>query len=74
MIDDLNQKVAQRVGVAFRKAGIYIRRVRGQKDESNAILRLADSLAGVIRETDEGSKHYKQLTATLEKEELLSEV
>lgn len=42
-------------GVAFRKFGLPVRRVRGiTKDESNALTRLADAIAGFVRAALEG--------------------
>lgn len=43
-------------------------------DESNALLRLTDILAGLIRETEEGNTNYSKLTEKLEKEGVINEL
>lgn len=74
VIDGLSETVGLRVGSALRRAGIKTRRVRGEKDESNALLRLTDTVAGLIRETEEGKETYSKLTRKLEKEGVLNEL
>lgn len=69
VIDGLSKKGEQRVGSALRRAGIKIRKVRGGRDESTALLRLADMVAGLLREPD-----YSNLVEKLEKEKVINEL
>jgi len=74
VIDGLKKTEAKRVAKSLRLLGIKIRKVRGEKDESNALLRLSDALAGLIREADEGSDQYKRLVNKFQKEKVINEL
>lgn len=74
VIDGLSGAAELRVGSALRRAGIRTRKVRGEKDESNALLRLTDMVAGLIREKQEREEIYSKLTKKLEKEGVLHEL
>lgn len=74
IIDGLSETVGLRVGSALRMAGIKTRRVRGEKDESNALLRLTDMVVGLIRETQERVEKYSKLTRKLESQEVINEL
>ena len=50
-----------RVGSGLRKIGVRTEKVRGVKDESNAIVRLADAIAGLIREKTERIEYANKL-------------
>jgi hypothetical protein len=73
-IDGLSKTVAVRMGSEFRKLGISTRKVIGRKDESTAIIRLADAVAGLMREAREGRKEYKVLRASLKRSDKLHEL
>lgn len=50
-VDGLSKTKRQDYALALRKAGIPIKKVQGvQKDENNALTRLADALAGFVRD------------------------
>lgn len=74
VIDGLKDTEAKRVAKSLRLLGIKTRRVRGEKDESNALLRLSDALAGLIREADEGNDQYDKLVNKLQKEKVVNEL
>lgn len=74
VIDGLNKRVEERIAASLRKAGIKIRKVRGERDESNALLRLSDALAGGIREAKEVKAMVKARIFYLIKEMILIEV
>lgn len=74
IIDGLSKRVSERIGVALRKAGISVRKIRGERDESSAIIRLADALAGVIRESKEGNIQYEKFEKKLKKKKILIEI
>lgn len=61
LIDGLNKTQESRVSKALRDLGIKTRKVKGIRDEADAIIRLADSLAGMIREGSEGNKKFKKI-------------
>lgn len=60
-IDGLQRSEIFRVGSGLRKIGVHTHKVRGIKDESNAIIRLADAIAGLVREQTEGIRYAKKL-------------
>ena len=50
-IDGLSRTKRREYGARFRRVGLPVRRVRGiTRDESNALIRLADSIAGFVRD------------------------
>lgn len=55
-VDGLSKTVAARMANEFRKLGIRPRKIVGKKDESSAIIRLADAIAGLAREAHEGAQ------------------
>lgn len=64
-VDGLSKTMALRMGSEFRKLGIKTRKVVGKKDESSSIIRLADAVAGLVREAAEGRTAYKILAAAM---------
>lgn len=73
-VDGLSKAVAIRMGSDFRKLGVRTRRVIGKKDEASAIIRLADAIAGLMREAEEGRPEYRALQAHLQKARKLYEL
>jgi len=59
--DGLQKPEVARVSTSLRKLGIRTEKVRGVKDESNAIIRLADSIVGFVREYTEGEEYTNKL-------------
>lgn len=55
-VDGLARSERQRFGQRLRRQGIAVDKVRGVKDESDILIRLADALAGFARNGIEG-KH-----------------
>lgn len=74
VIDGLKQTEAKRVAKSLRQLGVKIRKVRGEKDESNALLRLSDAIAGLTREATEGVENYNKLLKKLTKEKVINEL
>ena len=74
VIDGLKQTEAKRVSKSLRQLGVKIRKVRGEKDESNALLRLSDAIAGVTREATEGVENYNKLLKKLTKKKVINEL
>lgn len=66
-IDGLAKNTTPRVGRSFRLLGVKIRNVHGERDQSSPIIRLADAIAGLVRDGVEGRREYKALITQLEK-------
>jgi hypothetical protein len=61
-IDGLYKSEIPKVGTGLRKIGIHTEKIRGIKDENNVIIRLADAISGIIRESYEGIAYAKKLS------------
>lgn len=60
-VDGLSKNKRQKYGSELRKLGIPIRKVQGvSKDENNALIRLADTVAGFVRDVMDGEKEEVQ--------------
>ncbi len=73
-IDGLSKTMAVRMGSEFRKLGVKTRKIIGRRDESTAIIRLADAIAGLVREAQEGRLEYKKLESKLKRHKILYEL
>lgn len=73
-VDGLSKTIAARMASEFRKLGIKPRKIVGKKDESSAVLRLADAVAGLTREAHEGRPEYKKLESKLKRTKILHEL
>jgi hypothetical protein len=54
IIDGLSKHEAARVGVGLRRREIPVDKVRGARDQSSALTRLADALCGFARDAEQG--------------------
>ena len=54
--------------------GLQVEKVRGFRDEGDAVLRLADGVAGMVREAEEGGAEWIMLRNRLERQEILTNV
>lgn len=59
IIDALTERQRNVVSVELRHFGIRTGKIKGKRDESSALLRLADALAGFTRDGIEGHKDYR---------------
>ena len=55
-VDGISELKQTEYANELRKVGIHVRRVHRAKDESSALIRLADALAGLAREAAEGDE------------------
>jgi hypothetical protein len=63
LVDGLsNQTEVRHFTHILRSLRITIRKVRGMKDESNSLIRLADALAGFVRDFIEGQLYFTRRT------------
>jgi len=60
IIDGLRRHEARQVAVGLRRIRVPVRKVRGARDESNALVRLADALAGFLRDAEEGNVIWRE--------------
>jgi hypothetical protein len=54
LIDGLQKDERNPVATTLRRRGIRVKKVRGMRDESEPLLRLADAMAGFVRDGIEG--------------------
>ncbi len=73
-IDGLKLPEGARVGKSLRDLGIRPRKVRGGRDESEPILRLADRIAGLVRESHEGREAYMVIQKQLERRGIIKKL
>jgi hypothetical protein len=74
IVDGLRQKEAWRFGHILRSLRVSVKKVRGVKDESNALIRLADALAGFVRDYLEQRAYAVELDQTLKIEKKIREI
>lgn len=60
-IDGLHKSEIPRVGSSLRKIGIHTEKIKGIKDENDAIIRLADAVSGLVREQVEGVNYVQKV-------------
>lgn len=61
LVDGLTKGERQYFATGLRKLDVKIRKVRGVDDENDAIIRLADAIAGFVRNYTEGSAEMTKL-------------
>lgn len=61
LIDGLPRSLERAVGLQLRRLGIRAKKVRGLKDENDALIRLADAVCGLIRGATEGQPAMRAL-------------
>jgi hypothetical protein len=75
-VDGLTKTKRREYGVALRRHGLHVQQVRGiEKDENNALTRLADAVAGFVGDALGGnSADIKTLFKRVRRSEVLIEV
>lgn len=73
IIDGLNKKETFAVSRELKKLKIRYERIRGMKDEQNVFLRLADAVAGFIRDFEEKQLYTKSLYRKLREADCIIE-
>jgi len=73
-VDGIDRKKAMELTNALRATGISLRMVKGCRDESEPIIRLADMWAGCIRSALLGRKDAQDIMKRAEKENYLREL
>lgn len=74
IIDGINEAEQKRVKQLLKESHIRYNKVRGPKDESTALLRLADAMAGFLRDYHERKDYTDKLYRTFQRQEFICEV
>lgn len=59
IVDGLRASEVAHFAATLRQLRIRVRKVRGMKDESNSLIRLADAICGFVRDYLEGQEYTK---------------
>jgi len=73
-LDGLKGSEGQRVGRELRELGVKSRKIRGARDESEPFSRLADRIAGLVRDAEESGQSYTSVRRQLEKQKIITEL
>lgn len=73
-IDGLKRAEEMRVGKQLRELGIKSRKIRGARDVSEPLIRLADRIAGLVRDAASDGRDYKALQRQLEKQGIIQKL
>ncbi len=73
-VDGIDKKKAAELTSALRLRGIRLEFIRGCRDESEPLIRLADRWAGCIRASFLGEKEEKEILVRAEEREYIKEV
>ncbi len=74
LIDGLGKTERRVVAHGLRKLRVNVRKVRGVKDEADALIRLADAIAGFVRDCFEGDQELQPLFEQAVKAKLIQEI
>ena len=74
VIDGLDRNMEKWFAVSLRKLKIKTSKVKGARDESSAFIRLADSMAGLLRDASEKKSWAKEKINHFEKKGFVSEI
>ena len=61
LIDGLPRSLERDVGLQLRRSGVRAKKVRGLKDEADALIRLADAICGLVRAAMQGQPAMQAL-------------
>lgn len=73
-VDGLGKSERHRFAAGLRKLRITVRKVRGMNDQSDEFIRLADAIAGFVRDAIEGDEMMKGLFRKATENAVLREV
>jgi len=74
IIDGINEAEQKRVKRLLKESHIRYKKVKGPKDESTALLRLADAMAGFLRDYHERKDYTDKLYRTFQRQEFIFEM
>lgn len=61
LIDGLPHREEREVGLRLRRLGVPVKKVRGARDETDVLIRLADAVCGFVRAALEGQPDMRSL-------------
>lgn len=73
-VDGLVYAERRRFAAGLRKLNIAVRKVQGRRDESDEFIRLADAIAGFVRDALEGNQAMEALFDRARRRRLIEEV
>jgi hypothetical protein len=73
-IDGMKRSEQHRFGAGVRKLGVKVRKARGLRDQSDEFIRLADAIAGFVRDALENDDDMKNLLKRAVKVGVITEV
>jgi hypothetical protein len=74
IVDGLSRPERPRFAAGLRKLRLRVHKVRGARDQSDELIRLADAIAGGVRDSLEGDAIIRPLFAQAERRGLVHEV
>ncbi len=74
LIDGLQDTQSETVRYQLKNLKVRYTKIRGMKDEQDALLRLADSVAGFVRDYTEGQGYTQQVFAELIRKKIICEI
>jgi hypothetical protein len=74
IVDGLRQKETRHFAHGLRSLHVAVEKVRGMKDESNSLIRLADAIAGFMRDYLEGQPYATELAKSFRVEKIVKEL
>jgi hypothetical protein len=60
VVDALTRKSVEKMRNVLKRSGVKYKNIRGMKDEQSVFLRLADAMAGLVRDYTEGKPYTKK--------------
>lgn len=74
IVDGLYKNLEKQFSTSLRKLKVKVNKVKGARDESSSLIRLADALAGLLRDAAEGDKISKDLVKKLKNLSYVKEI
>lgn len=73
-VDGLSRSGRRRLASGLRRLRIKVRKVRGARDQSEIFIRLADAMAGFVRDYLEGEKYAKEFYRKAVERKVIQEI
>lgn len=73
IIDGLNKKEMEKVRKELKKLKVHYKKIKGMRDEQNVFLRLADAIAGFLRDCVEKQTYTKFLFRRFKEQKMIVE-
>jgi len=73
VIDGLNKKEMEKVRVELKKLTVHYNKIRGMKDEQSVFLRLADAIAGFLRDCTEKQSYTISILKKFKEQKIVIE-